>query len=1118
MNTFIQELSKTDWMKDSEANSCLNCSSHFSTILRRHHCRYCGIIFCKKCIHSKAIIQSKKLKKVCIKCLNRLKKLEESSAIRPKQHPSIDFQHSSTLRSESQSSGDLIQENNRIYYQIEHPQQEVLKTLAELSETEPLFEEFLVKYLWQRTQSLLESARIDEEWCETVVKLVDCCVKSVCCSGKFQGDFMDLNNYVKIQPIICNDLSFTNFITGIAFQGKLASNKMGKLLQSPKILIIKNFSILLSSTSLISMDKLIDQEEKLESMLLKKILSIGPNVLICGNTLTQSFITNLSVNQITAVLKVKPKTLKLLSRATSAKILKNCESLNYEKNYLGSCGCFYQETRGDRTLLHFTGLKDRTSVGTIFISGPNSFELSSIKKILRLLIIEYRNVLIEKCFLNIFKIKNTELFFVNGYEKSIFVKQFVTCNNVLCSCPYDFGADFYGKKDQSLGEYLVVNARRREEICDICKSPWEAHCCFYMREDGRIKVSIVQTKSLNFGLNIIFNRECKICGKFEKHKSQLTNVQWEYSFYKFINNFFTKSETVSLSIDCKHNFFRWSKFNFYAEGVKIVIEWEDNPCYTVLNINDIPIKTMYYQDYINTLVKYLKTAGEAIVHSLLEGAEELLDTLKQFNIDEFKYQKQFIENINSDTLETISQISSELAGIHIILSENFNNVLEVETVKREFFLSVCRFKKKIWSLKALIHLAKKKDKMSMLEPQVTDSILSSKAYRYSVGSDTGKMKSVLSHEPMFKPDDSLSQIEFTELKKGNLTLIPGKNGLFVPVDEFDTMSIIAHAINTNEYHEEVLSTLPDPTETHSVESELLNCNEKHFQAQFSTHSCEDSNKTEEFIGLYGDFTTFNVHIFYPRQFQIIRNSLTKSHLDFVCSLYMSENKKEQLGKSKATFTKNHDGQYIAKILEEKEFSMFKELAPNYFRHFCNSEYHNMPSKMIRTLGCFRVFVKNHSQNRSRVEWVLLFENLAAVMPADVEIYDLKGSFNARRYVNKKEKKTKMDKNFLEDFEGIPLTIPLEAKQLLDMSIWNDTLFLSKKNIVDYSLLLMVSSKQRVITYGIIDYVAKYTLEKAMERKFKKVVSTNDPTIARPVKYKNRFRESLSKRFFVELVQ
>lgn len=1118
MNTLFQEINKADWMKDSEATSCLNCSSHFTPILRRHHCRYCGIIFCKKCIHSKAIINSRKLKKVCVKCLNRLKKQEENLATKTKQHPSMEFHNSNTLRSESQSSGDLIQEHNRVYHQTENPQQEVLGLLAELSEVEELFEESIYKYLWQRTRELLEAQNIDEEWCETVVKLVNSCVKSVCCSGKFLGDFMDLNYYVKIQPIICNDLSFTNFITGIAFLGKLASNKMGKLLQSPKILIIKNFSILLSSTSLISMDKLIDQEVKLESLLLKKILSLGPNVLICGNTLTQSFITSLSINNITAILKVKPKTLKLLSRATSAKILKNCESLNYEKNFLGSCGCFYQETRGDRTLLHFTGLKDRTSAGTIFISGPNSFELTSIKKILRSLIVEYRNILIEKCFVNLFKIKNPEIFFLNNYDKSIMIKQLVTCNNSLCICPYDFAADFYSVKDQSLGEYLIVNARRFEDLCENCKSPWGAHCCYYMREDGRIKVKLVQTKSLNFGANIIFNRECKICGKFEKHKTQLTNAQWEYSFYKFINNFFTKSETISVSIDCKHNFFRWSKFNFYVEGAKIEIEWEDNPCYTVLNMTDLPDNSSYYQSLISNLVSDLISTGDKIIGNLLSCAEEIMINIDSYLNDEYKNQRQFLNTIKSDTTEIMSQISSELAGISSISYENFNNILEVETVKREFFLSICQFKRKIYYLKTLLGKVKKKERMSVVDSVVQESFHNSKVFRLSIESEQYRNKSVLSSETSFKPDESLNQKEFQDLRRGNFTLMQGKNGLVVPVDELDTMSILAYAFNTNEYFDEILNTLSEKTESHSYESELLNCNEKHFQVQFSTYPSEDSNKSEEFQSLYGDHITFTVHILYPKQFQIIRNTFIKNHLDFICSLYMSENKKEQLGKSKATFTKTHDDQFIIKILDEKDFSMFKDMAPNYFRHFCNSEYHSMPSKLVKTLGCFRISVKNHSQNRNRVEWALLFENLSAIMPGEFEVYDLKGSFNDRRYVNKKEKRTKMDKNFLEDFEGMPLTISLEAKTLLDMSIWNDTLLLSKKNIVDYSLLLMVSNKQRVLTFGIIDYVAKYTLEKAVERKIKKVVSNDDPTIAKPLKYKNRFRECLSKRFFVELIQ
>ena len=138
------------------------------------------------------------------------------------------------------------------------------------------------------------------------------------------------------------------------------------------------------------------------------------------------------------------------------------------------------------------------------------------------------------------------------------------------------------------------------------------------------------------------------------------------------------------------------------------------------------------------------------------------------------------------------------------------------------------------------------------------------------------------------------------------------------------------------------------------------------------------------------------------------------------------------------------------------------------------------------------------------------------MPKEVEIYDLKGSFNHRRFVNNKEQRTKMDRNFLEDFNGLPLVISKDAKKLLEMSIWNDTLFLAKQNIVDYSLLLIVSTKYKVIAMGIIDYIAKYTFEKALEHKYKTIVSTDNPTITRPTTYKNRFRDSIANTFFLEL--
>ena len=37
------------WMSDSLVKNCYDCGKSFSTIRRRHHCRFCGQIFCWKC-------------------------------------------------------------------------------------------------------------------------------------------------------------------------------------------------------------------------------------------------------------------------------------------------------------------------------------------------------------------------------------------------------------------------------------------------------------------------------------------------------------------------------------------------------------------------------------------------------------------------------------------------------------------------------------------------------------------------------------------------------------------------------------------------------------------------------------------------------------------------------------------------------------------------------------------------------------------------------------------------------------------------------------------------------------------------------------------------------------
>ncbi|KAJ9470764.1 1-phosphatidylinositol 3-phosphate 5-kinase [Diplonema papillatum] len=60
------------WMPDHETNVCMQCYQAFSLTLRRHHCRVCGDVVCKRCLRTSRVTAEwqKKSKpvKVCKGC------------------------------------------------------------------------------------------------------------------------------------------------------------------------------------------------------------------------------------------------------------------------------------------------------------------------------------------------------------------------------------------------------------------------------------------------------------------------------------------------------------------------------------------------------------------------------------------------------------------------------------------------------------------------------------------------------------------------------------------------------------------------------------------------------------------------------------------------------------------------------------------------------------------------------------------------------------------------------------------------------------------------------------------------------------------------------------------
>ncbi|XP_022084597.1 LOW QUALITY PROTEIN: FYVE and coiled-coil domain-containing protein 1-like [Acanthaster planci] len=79
------------WIDDSEVTQCMQCHVEFSLIVRRHHCRLCGRIFCTKCANCYvSAAHSRKKSRVCEQCFVIHQQANEPDQVPPSTSISLD--------------------------------------------------------------------------------------------------------------------------------------------------------------------------------------------------------------------------------------------------------------------------------------------------------------------------------------------------------------------------------------------------------------------------------------------------------------------------------------------------------------------------------------------------------------------------------------------------------------------------------------------------------------------------------------------------------------------------------------------------------------------------------------------------------------------------------------------------------------------------------------------------------------------------------------------------------------------------------------------------------------------------------------------------------------------
>lgn len=261
-----------------------------------------------------------------------------------------------------------------------------------------------------------------------------------------------------------------------------------------------------------------------------------------------------------------------------------------------------------------------------------------------------------------------------------------------------------------------------------------------------------------------------------------------------------------------------------------------------------------------------------------------------------------------------------------------------------------------------------------------------------------------------------------------------------------------------------------------------------------------------------DSNKVRVSVYHATHFAALRSCLLideKEYLSALSNIVLWKNVSG--GKAKAIFCKTRNDDIVLKFIKKKERDSFEKYGTQYFRHMCKTIAHQMPSILVRILGLYKVKLEN-----SVTYEIMVMENLCWGSTPTV-VYDLKGS-KKRRYVKKEERfggRVLLDTNFKEDHSGEPLILDDESGTYLHKSIHNDTLLLSKMNVMDYSLLAAIDEKNKTVKAGIIDVLREFNNAELLEYHAKRAINFGEnPTIIEPNRYKQRFRIAM-KRYFIE---
>jgi 1-phosphatidylinositol-3-phosphate 5-kinase len=337
----------------------------------------------------------------------------------------------------------------------------------------------------------------------------------------------------------------------------------------------------------------------------------------------------------------------------------------------------------------------------------------------------------------------------------------------------------------------------------------------------------------------------------------------------------------------------------------------------------------------------------------------------------------------------------------------------------------------------------------------------------------------------------------------------------VIVREDEPSSLIAFAVDSEDYKTKLFSI------HEHTEEESLGKDEKEPQ-ELDIDGCNPREIEHSLLRATGIHLKYQFQegpakmlckIFYAEQFDAVRRKCGVSDR-FVESLSRCMKWDSKGGKTKSVFLKTLDDRFVLKSLSPIETQAFLKFAPAYFQIMSEALFHELPSVIAKMFGFYQIIVKNAATGVEFNYFLLVMENLFYDRNP-TRIFDLKGSMRNRKIQSTGERnEVLLDENMVEFIYESPLFAREHSKKLLRASVWNDTLFLARQNVMDYSLMIAIDENRKELVVGIIDCIRTYTWDKKLESWIKDRGfvggGKNRPTVTSPKEYKSRFRAAMAR--------